>query len=93
MIKKPVFEKGKADWLSELRSNIKKYNITIHHSNGNTAIDASKTVNEEIAVSNLQDKKRKPEFNLGDLGTTADIKKVFSKRDSTNYSYKLYTKS
>ena len=94
MLKKPVFEKGKADWLSELRSIIKKYNVTIHHSNGNEPIDASKAVNEKIAFSNLQDeKKRKPKINLGDLGRTADIKKVFSKRDSTNYSYKLYTKT
>ena len=29
--------------------------------------------------------------NLGDLVRTSDIRKVFSKGDSTNYSYKLYT--
>ena len=28
---------------------------------------------------------------MGQLVRTADIKKVFSKGDSTNYSYKLYT--
>ena len=32
LLKKPVFEKGKADWLSELPSVVKKYNNTIHHS-------------------------------------------------------------
>ena len=34
---------------------------------------------------------RKPKFNLGQLVRRADIKKVFSKGDSTNYSYILYT--
>ena len=32
LLKKPVFEKGRADWSSELRSVIKQYNVTIHHS-------------------------------------------------------------
>ena len=30
-------------------------------------------------------------LNLGDLVRTADIKNVFSKGDSKNWSYKLYT--
>ena len=91
MIKKPVFEKGKADWLSELRSINKKYNITIHQSIKKKPIDASKKVNEKIVFSKFQDKtqKRKPKYNVGDLATIADIKKV-SKGDSINYSYKLY---
>ena len=43
--------------------------------------------------SNLQDRRDKqvPKFNLGQLIRTADIKKVFSKGDSTTYSFKLYT--
>ena len=32
LLKKPVFEKGNADWLSELPTVIKKYNNTIHSS-------------------------------------------------------------
>ena len=35
--------------------------------------------------------KQKPKYKLGQLVRTADIKRVFSKGDSTNYSYKLYT--
>ena len=35
--------------------------------------------------------KQRPKFELGDLVRTADIKRVFSKGGSTNYSYKLYT--
>ena len=31
-LEKPVFEKGKADWLSELSSVVKQYNNTIHSS-------------------------------------------------------------
>ena len=93
LLKKPIFEKGKADWLSELPSVIKKYNNTIHHSTKMTPIQASKKSNEKIVYSNLQDKRKKldPKFKLGQLVRTADIKRVFSKGDSTNWSYKLYT--
>ena len=48
---------------------------------------------KKIVYSSLQDtrEKQKPKFKLGQLVRTADIKKVFSKGDSTNWSYKLYT--
>ena len=93
LLKKPVFEKGRADWLSELPSVIKQYNNTIHHSIKMTPNQASKKVNERKVYSNLQDRRvrQKPNFKLGDLVRTADIKRVFSKNDSTNWSYKLYT--
>ena len=43
--------------------------------------------------SKLQDerKKHEPKHKLGDLVGAPDIKKVFSKGDSTNNSYELYT--
>ena len=82
-----------ADWLSELQSVTNQYNITIHNSTKKTPIQASNKLNERKVYSNLKDKRevRKPNFNLGQLVRTADIKKVFSKGDSTNYSYNLYT--
>ena len=57
-----------------------------------TPFRASKKSNEKLVYSNLQDRRvrQKPKFDLGQLFRTADIKKVFSKGDSTNYSYKLY---
>ena len=95
LLKKPVFEKGNADWLSELPPVIKQYNNTIHHSTKMTPNQASKKSNEKEVYSNIQDKRRKlnPKYKLGRLARTADIKRVFSKGDSTNYSYKLYTKT
>ena len=58
-----------------------------------TPSQASKKVNEKEVFSNLRDDrvKRQPKFKLGQLVRTADIKRVFSKGDSTNWSYKLYT--
>ena len=35
-------------------------------------------------------KKIKPKFQINDLVRTADLKKTFSKGDTTNWSYKLY---
>ena len=58
-----------------------------------TPIQASEKSNEKSFYSNLQDKREKqtPKFKLGQLVRTADNKRVFSKVDSTNYSYLLYT--
>ena len=58
-----------------------------------TPIQASKKSNEKLVYTNLQDRRVEqiPKFNLGELVRTADIKKVFSKGDSTKYSYEVYT--
>ena len=92
-LEKPVFDKGNADWLSELPSVIRKYNNTIHKIIKMSPIQASKKSNEEEVYSNLRDDrvKQKPKFHPSQLVRTADIKKIFIKGDSTNYSYKLYT--
>ena len=91
LLEKPVFLAGNADWLSELPSVIKQYNYPIHHSIKMTPNQASKKSNERKVYSNLQDRtdKQLPKFKLGQLVRTADIKEVFPKSDSTNYSYKL----
>ena len=47
LFKKPVFEKGNADWLSERPSVIKQYKNTIHSSTKMTPIQASKKSNEK----------------------------------------------
>ena len=88
-----MLEKGSADWLKELPSVIKKYYKTIHSSTKLSATEASKKSNEKLVFSNVSDvrEKQHPKFKLGQLVRTADIKKVFSKGDSTNWSYRLYT--
>ena len=93
LLKKPVFEKGNANWIDELSTITSKYNNKIHSSTKMTPIQASKKSNESEVYTNLQDKrkKRKPKYQLGDLVRTADARNIFSKSDSTNWSYKLYT--
>ena len=58
-----------------------------------TPVQANRKTNEKLVYSSLQNKRRKPnpKYKLGQIVRTADIKKVFSKGDSTNYSYNLYT--
>ena len=58
-----------------------------------TPNQTSKKSNETLVYNNLKDirEDRKPKFKLGQLVRTSDIRPVFSKGDSTNYSYKLYT--
>ena len=93
LLKKPIFLAGNPDWLSELPSIVKQYNNTIHHSTKMIPNQTSKKSNEKEVFSNLKDNReiQKPKIKLGQLVRTADIKRVFSNGDSTNWSYKLYT--
>ena len=93
LLKKPVFEKRNANWLSELPSVLKKYNNTIHHNIKLTPLEASLKKNKKLVYLNLKENRevQKPKRKPGQLVRTVDIKRVFSKGDGTNYSYKLYT--
>ena len=57
------------------------------------SIEASPCVNEKLVFSNLQDRReeQKPKLKLRQLVETADIKKDFSKGDSTRLSHLIYT--
>ena len=57
-----------------------------------TPIQASFKKNEGYVYKNLLDKRKKvkPKFQVNDLVRNADLKKTFSKGDTTNWSYKLY---
>ena len=57
-----------------------------------TPIQASLKKNEGYVYKNLLDKRKrvKPKFQVNDLVRRADLKRTFSKGDTTNWSYKLY---
>ena len=57
-----------------------------------TPIQASLRKNEGYVYKNLLDKRKKikEKFELNDLVRVADLKKTFSKGDTTNWSYKLH---
>ena len=92
LLKKIVFEQGDANWIDVLNTITKKYNNRIHSSTKLTPIQASLKKNERFVYKNLIDKRNKikPKFQINDLVRTADLKKTFSKGDTTNWSYKLY---
>ena len=92
LLKKVVFEHGDAHWIDVLPIITKHYNNTIHSSTKLTPIQASLKKNEGYVYKNLLDKRKKvkPKFQINDLVRTADLKKTFSKGDTTNWSYKLF---
>ena len=92
LLKKPVFEKGDGNWIDVLQTITKQYNRRIHSSTKLTPIQASLKKNECYVYKNLLDKRKKikPRYDIGDLFRTADLKKTFSKGDTTNWSYRLY---
>ena len=56
-----------------------------------TPIQASLRKNEVFAYNNFLDKRKKKSKNyINDLVITADLKRSFSKSETTNLSYKLY---
>ena len=81
LIKSPVFEKEKANWISKLPSNIKHYINTIHSSPKKTPVQVSLKKNGKTEINNPQDrrKKLKPQFQSGELGRKVDIKKFLVK--------------
>ena len=92
LLKKIVFENGDAKWIDILPTITKQYNNKVHSSTKLTPIQASLKKNEGCVYKNLLDKRKKvkPKFQINDLVRTADLKKTFSKGDTTNWSYKLY---
>ena len=92
LLKKPVFEKGDAKWIDILPTITKQYNNKVHSSTKLSPIQASLKKNEGFVYRNLIDKRNKikPKYKIGDLVRSADFKKMFSKSDTTNWSYKLY---
>ena len=92
LLKKIVFENGDGNWIDVLPTITKQFNIRIHSSTKLTPIQASLKTNEGFVYKNLLDKRKnvKPKFQINDLVRTADLKKTFSKGDTTNWSYKLY---
>ena len=92
LLKKPVFERGVANWIDVLPTITKQYNNRIHSSTKLTPIQASLKKNESYVYKNFLDKRKeiKPKFQINDLVRVADLKRTFSKGDTTNCSYKLY---
>ena len=91
LLKRPV-ERGDGNWIDVLPTITKQYNTRIHSSTKLTPTQASLKKNEGFVYINLLDKRKKikPKFQINDLVRVADLKKTFSKGDTTNWSYKLY---
>ena len=92
LLKKIVFEHGNRNWIDILPTILKQYNNRIRSSTKLCPKDASLKKNEGFVYKNLIDKRKKvkPKFQINDLVRTADLKKTFSKGDTTNWSYEFY---
>ena len=92
LLKKVVFEKSDANWIDVISTITKQYNDRLHSSTKLTPIQASLKKNEGYVYKNIIDKRKevKPKYEICDLVRTADLRKTFSKGDTTNWSYKLY---
>ena len=89
---KPVFQSGTSSWVDIIPTITKQNNNRILSSTKLTPIQASLKKNEGYVYNNLLDKRKriKPKFQVNDLVRVADLRKTFSKGDTTNWFYKLY---
>ena len=92
LLKEIVFENGDANWVDVLPTVMKQYSNRTHSSTTLSPKDASLKKHEGFIYKILLDKRKKvkPKFQVNDLVRTADLKKTFSKSDTTNWSYELY---
>ena len=92
LLKKIVFQQGDAKWIDILPTIMKQYNNRVRTSTNLTPIQASLKKKEGYVYKNILDKRKKikPKYEIGDLVRTADLRKTFSKGDTTNWSYKFY---
>ena len=89
--KRPDFERGEGNWIDDSSVITKHYNNRLHISTKLTPTQAT-LKNEGFVYQNLKDKRKKIKtmFQQNDLVRVAELKKKFSKCDTTNWSYKLY---
>ena len=59
LLKRPVFEKSDGNWIDDLQTITKQYNIRTHSSTKLLPKDASLKKNEGFVYNNLSDKKSK----------------------------------
>ena len=87
LLEKSVLEKGDSNWVDFLTTKMKQYHNRNDSSSKLTPIQASLKKNEGFVYQNLIDKRKriKPKYKIHDLVRTADLKKPFSKGDTTNW--------
>ena len=90
--KKLIYETGDADWVDVLPTITKQYIIRLHSSAKLSPIQASSRKKKGFVNQVFLDKEKKiePKFIIHDLVRTADLKKTFSKYDTSSWSYNLY---
>ena len=79
------------DWFFTQKKT-KQYKNQVHTSTKLTPLHASLKKNEGYVFRHLLDKriKVKPKIQVKDLLRVADLRKTFSRGDTTNWSYKKY---
>ena len=87
-----MFGRGDSNWIDLLPAISKQYINRIHSSTKLTPTEVCLKNNEGYVYKILLDKRKKtkPKFHVNNLVKTEDLKKTFSKSDTTNRSYKLY---
>ena len=91
-LRRPVFERRYGNWIDLLPTITKHCNIRLHSLTKLMPIQPNLKKNEGYVYKKLLCKRKKlePRFQINDVVRTADLKKAFSKEDTTNWSYKMY---
>ena len=92
LLKVPVFVGLKYNWIEHLEGKLKIYNNRKHGTIKMSPIQGSLKENEDkiyhLFHSHIEGKK--PKFKVGDYVRIPDKKSIYSKGDTTNWSYELF---
>ena len=86
------FEKGDGNWSDVSPTKTKQCINRVYTSIKLTTMQASLKKNDGYVYQNLLNKRKKikPKFRVNELVRTANLKRLFSKGDTTNWSYNLH---
>ena len=92
LLKRPVFKRGDANWIDVLPTITKQYNNRIHSWITLTPLQPSLKKNEGFVYKTILDRRKiiQPKHQVNILVRVADLKRTFSKGDTTNWSFKMY---
>ena len=92
LLRRANFQKAAGTWNDELPTIAKQYSNRKHSSSNITPIQGSSEKNEVYVQKSLLDKRKKikAKVHVCNLVRVADLKRGFSKTDTTNWFYKLF---
>ena len=89
LIKKPMYNEGKACWLNHLDTAMEKFNNRVHGTTKMTPFEMVTNTNKIIKIK-INKNEKIPKFQVGDYVRVPDKRNIYSKGYTTNWNRELF---